>query len=66
MLNGAGLEGELRDKNWAEYAMNDIYITNIIPKKLIFKCLFELLYGIRPTFHNNLKVFGEVGVIATK
>jgi hypothetical protein len=30
MLKGAGLEGELRDKTWAECVMNVTYLSNII------------------------------------
>jgi transposase InsO family protein len=32
MLNGAGLEGELRDKIWAECVMNVTHLSNTIPK----------------------------------
>jgi transposase InsO family protein len=32
MLNGAGLEGELRDKIWAECVMNVTYLSNIISR----------------------------------
>jgi hypothetical protein len=66
MLNGADLEGELRDKIWAECVMNVTYSFNIIPKKSNFKNPFELLYGKNPTLHDNLKIFGEVGVVTTK
>jgi hypothetical protein len=45
MLNGAELEGELRDEIWAEYVMNVTYLSNIIAKKSNFKIPFELLYG---------------------
>jgi hypothetical protein len=37
MLNGAGLEGELRDKIWAECVMNVSYLSNIISTKSSFK-----------------------------
>jgi hypothetical protein len=33
MLNGANLEGELRDKIWAEWVMNVTYLSNIILTK---------------------------------
>jgi hypothetical protein len=66
MLNGAGLEGELRDKIWAECVMNVTYLSNIISTKSSFKSPFELLYGEKPKLHNNLKMFGEVGVVTTK
>jgi hypothetical protein len=35
-------------------------------KKLSFKNPFELLYGEKPKLHDNLKMFGEVGVVTTK
>jgi hypothetical protein len=66
MLNGAGLEGELRDKTWAECVMNVTYLSNIMSTKSIFKSPFELLYGEKPKLHDNLKMFGEVGVVTTK
>jgi hypothetical protein len=65
MLNGAGLEGELRDKIWAECVMNVTYLSNIISTKSIFKSPFESLYGEKPILHNNLKIFGEVRVVIT-
>jgi hypothetical protein len=30
------------------------------------KSPFELLFGENSTLHNNLKIFGEVGVVTTK
>jgi hypothetical protein len=66
MLNGAGLEGELRDKIWAECVMNVTYLSNIMSTKSSFKSQFEFLYGKKPILHNNLKMFGEVGVVTTK
>jgi hypothetical protein len=35
-------------------------------KKLSFKSPFELLYGEKPKLQDNLKIFGEVGVVTTK
>jgi hypothetical protein len=66
ILYGAGLEGELRDKIWAECVMNVTHLSNIISTKSNLKSPFELLYGEKPTVHNNLKIFGEVGVVTTK
>jgi hypothetical protein len=66
MLNGAGLDGELRDKIWAECVMNVTYLSNIMSTKSSFKSPFELLYGEKPKLHNNPKMFGEVGVVTTK
>jgi hypothetical protein len=66
MLNGDGLEGESRDKIWVECVMNVIYLSNIMSTKSSFKSPFELLYGEKPKLHDNLKMFGEVGVVTTK
>jgi hypothetical protein len=46
--------------------MNVAYLSNIMPTKSSFKSPFELLYGEKPILHNNLKIFGEVGVVTTK
>jgi hypothetical protein len=66
MLNGAGLEGELRDKIWAECVMNVAHLSIIISTKSSFKSPFELLYDEKPKLHDNLKMFGEVGVVTIK
>jgi hypothetical protein len=66
MLNGASLEGELRDKIWAKRIMNVTYLSNIISTKSSLKCPFELLHDERPTLHDNLEIFGKVGVVTTK
>jgi hypothetical protein len=66
MLNGAGLEGELRGKIWAESVMNVTHLSNIMSTKSSFKSPFEFLYSEKPKLHNNLKMFGEVGVVTTK
>jgi hypothetical protein len=46
--------------------MNVTYLSNTIATKLSFKIPFELLYDEKPILHNNLKMFGEVGVVTTK
>jgi hypothetical protein len=46
--------------------MNVSYLSNIISKKSNFKSTFELLNCEKPTFHNNLKILGDVGVVTTK
>jgi hypothetical protein len=66
MLNGAGLECKLRDKIRAECVMNVTYLSNIISTKSSLKSPYQLLYGEKPILHNNLKMFGEVGVVTTK
>jgi hypothetical protein len=66
MLNGAGLEGELIDKIWAEWVMNVTHLSNIISTKSSFQSPFEFLYGEKPILHDYFKIFGEVGVVTTK
>jgi hypothetical protein len=34
--------------------------------KIKFKCQIELLHGEKPILHDNLKMFGEDGVVTTK
>jgi hypothetical protein len=46
--------------------MNFTYLSNIISTKSNLKSPFELFYSEKPTFYNNLKIFGEVGVVTTK
>jgi hypothetical protein len=60
------LEGELRDKIWAECVMNVTHLSNIISTKSNFKSPLELLYGEKLTLHDNLKIIGELGVLTTK
>jgi hypothetical protein len=42
-----------------------LFIKHYLSKSNI-KSPFELLYGEKPTFHDNCKVFSEVGVVTTK
>jgi hypothetical protein len=46
--------------------MNVIYLSNTISTKSNLKSPFQLLYGEKPTLHDNLKIFAEVGVVTTK
>jgi hypothetical protein len=46
--------------------MNVTYLSNIMSTKSSFKSPFELLYGEKPKLHDNLKFFGEVGLVTTK
>jgi hypothetical protein len=65
MLNGANLEGELRDKILAKCVMLLIYPTSSQQNQILKAHLsYHMLKN--PTLHNNLKVFGEVGVVTTK
>jgi hypothetical protein len=42
------------------------FLLNVITTKSTLKSPFELLYGIKPVLHDELKIFGEVGVVTTK
>jgi hypothetical protein len=45
MLNDAGIEGQMRQKLWAECVMMVTYLSNILSTKSTIKSPFELLYG---------------------
>jgi hypothetical protein len=60
LLNGAVLEGELRDKIWAECVMNAIYLSNVISTKSSFKCPFDLLYVEKQHFTIILKYLAKL------
>jgi len=50
----------------AECVMMVTYLSNVLSTKSTINSPFELLYGVKPTPPEILKVFGEVGVITTK
>ena len=62
MLNRAGLKGDLRNKIWAECVMTTTYLST----RLNLKCPFQLLFNTKPILHEELNLFGEVGVVTTK
>ena len=66
MLNGAGLKGDLRNKIWAECVMTTTYLSNVIATRSNMRSSFELLYHTKPILPEELKIFGEVGVVTTK
>jgi Reverse transcriptase (RNA-dependent DNA polymerase) len=66
ILNGAGLKGDLRNKIWAECVMTTTYLSNVIATRSNMKSPFELLYDTKPVLPEELKIFGEVGVVTTK
>jgi hypothetical protein len=63
MLNGAGLQGQLRDKVLAECVMTAIELSS---RRLNFKSPFKLLPGVGLILHTSLKIFGEIVVATTK
>jgi hypothetical protein len=64
--NGAGLEGESRDKIWEECVVNVAYLSNIISIKSSLKWPIELLFGEWSMLYTNIKTFGNVRVVTTK
>jgi hypothetical protein len=66
MLNGARLQGQLRDKIWPECVMTATYTSSVISTKLSLEKPLELPNGVRPILHTSLKMFSEVGVVTTK
>jgi hypothetical protein len=56
----------LKDNTWAKCFTNDTYLSNTTSTKLILKFPLELLCGKIPTLHDNLRIFGESGIITTK
>jgi hypothetical protein len=66
MLNGAGLQGQSRERIWAECVMSATYLSNVISTKLSLKIPFKSIHGTRPILHTSLKIFGEVEVVTTK
>jgi hypothetical protein len=65
-LNVTGLTGDLRNQIWAECVMAATYLSNVIATRSNMKSPFELFYNTKPILHEELKIFGEVGVVTTK
>ena len=42
--------------------MATTYLSNAIAIKSSFKSLVQLLFGIKPILHKELKILGEVGI----
>jgi hypothetical protein len=64
MLHRSGLKGITRFGLNVSQLLRILHLYSLL--SLVFKSLFEVLYGMKPILHNNLKVFGEVGVVTTK
>ena len=65
MLNGAGLQDELRNKVWVECVMTTTYLSNIVATKSGDKCRYELTVGCKPKPNLIFKTFGDVGMVTT-
>jgi hypothetical protein len=66
MLNGAGLKDEFRSRIWAECASTATFYSNILLTNGRSKSPQELMFGNKSHCVNNLRLFGEMGVITTK
>ena len=63
MLDGVMLEGQKRNKLWAEAFNTAVMIDGIIVKEGEEKCADEKWSGELPRWTSDLKKFGEVGVV---
>jgi hypothetical protein len=67
MLNGAGLKDEVRNGIWAECASSTAtFYSNILLTNGRSKSPQELMFGNKSHCVNNLRLFGEMGVVTTK
>ena len=66
MLNGAGLKDEVRTGIWAECASTATHYSNILVTRGNAASPYELLYKKKPSCINELRTFGEMGVVADR
>jgi hypothetical protein len=66
MLNGAGLKDEVSSGIWAECTSTATFYSNILLTNGRSKSPQELMFGNKSHCVNNLRLFGEMGVITTK
>jgi len=66
MLNGAGLKDEVRTGIWAECASTATHYSNILVTRGSSASPYELLYKKKPSCINELRTFGEMGVVADR
>ena len=66
MLSGAGLKHEVRSGIWAECASTATFYSNILLTNRRRKFPQELMFGNKSHCVNNLRLFGELGVVTTK
>lgn len=65
MMNGAGIYDELRKTIWAECSITATLLHNIIIKNNNNKSPYELFYNQKCKILNELRVFGEMGIVKT-
>ena len=66
MLNAAGLEGELRQRVWAEAAKTATINDGIIVTGRNEKPSYERFYRTKNPIVQHLRRFGEIGIVTTK
>ena len=66
MLNGAGMKDEVRSGIWAECASTATFYSNVLLTNGKSKSPHELMFGVKSHCLNNLRLFGEMGVVTTK
>ena len=59
------MEGEIRHKLWAECANTFTHLDGILISPNEKKSSYQKTHTRNPAFINNLRVFGEVGIILT-
>jgi hypothetical protein len=66
MLNHAGFENGERSGIWAECARTITFLSNKTASKTKEKCPYQLLFGSKPKLPSSFRIFGDIGVVATK
>jgi hypothetical protein len=66
MLNGVGLQGDIKSGICAECASTASFYSNILATRITIKSPKEFLFGKEAYFAQNLRVFGKVGIVTTK
>ena len=65
MNNTANLTQNLRDGRWTECASTATSLDNILTNDQTQKSPYELFYGSPSKIVNNLRTFGEIGIVKT-
>jgi hypothetical protein len=66
MVNGAGRKDEVRSGIWAESASTATFYSNVLLTNGRSKFPQELMFGKKSHCVNNLRLFGERGVVTMK
>ena len=66
MLNGAKLEGEVRNRMWAECMRTSTILENISKDVGELTSSHEQLFGGIPKYTKHLRIFGELCIVAKR